>query len=76
MDYTKKDKIVELVLAHRSIRDGLREDLKQCEALFNSDNHLIFERMMNSIQFADDRITSFLKRSGEANRLDYLQRKD
>ena len=75
-DYTKKDKIVGLVLTRRSIRDGLIRDLKQCEALFNSDNHGIIEHMNDSIEIADDRNTSFWKRGGEANRLDYMPNKD
>ena len=73
VDYSTKDKHVELVLAHRSI-DGIRDDLKTVESLFNSDAHFVYERMMNSLTFMDERITSFLKRSGKAKELHYLQK--
>lgn len=73
VDYTTKDKFVELVLAHRSVREGLKDDLKQCESLFPDDMKWVFERMMNTIHFADSRIISFLERSGKTNELPYLQ---
>lgn len=73
MNYSKKDKFVELVLAHRAIQD-IKDDFVQCEGFFDSNNHVLYERIIHSLDFADARISSFLRRSGKGN-LEYLKNK-
>lgn len=64
---------MEIVVAHRSAEE-VKKDLLQCEAFFNPENHFVFERMIDSLNGIDERLTSFLSRSGKGD-LDYLQSK-
>ena len=73
VDWSKKDKYLELVIAHRSVED-VRRDLSQCEEFFDPQNHFVFERMIDTLDGIDKHITSFLRRSGKGY-LEYLQNK-
>ena len=72
-DLSHKDKFLELVLAHRSV-DEVKNDLSQCKGFFNPENEWVFERMMDTLNGIDERITSFLRRSGKGD-YEYLKNK-
>lgn len=73
VDWNKKDKFLELVVAHRSVEE-VRKDLSLCEGFFDSENRFVFERMINTLDGIDIHITSFLRRSGRGY-FEYLQTK-
>ena len=73
IDWSKKDKFLELIVAHRSVEE-VRKDLSLCEGFFDAENRFVFERMIDTLNGIDLHITSFLRRSGKGQ-LEYLQNK-
>ena len=73
VDWRKKDKFLELVVAHRSVEE-VRKDLSLCERFFDPENRFVFERMVITLDGIDRHITSFLRRSGKGH-LECLQNK-